>query len=250
MKIDVYKKKEKQRKSPGLQFKSGIFNANCLLLRSRISALALVFGVCLIVAYGCKKEDDISDTQNNEKIVDSDGNIYHAVVIGSQTWLVENLRTTKYNNGDQIPTTNPIILDVSDEGEKAEFQWAYNGNEEFASTYGRLYTWHVISDSRGICPKGWHVPTLTEWNKLIEYLGGDELADEKLKDTKGFNAKLGGYRYYTDFFLGLESTTCWWTSTKEDDEYAYRVILSNEDNALDVSYLFGSYGMAIRCIKD
>src|SRR5664279_2839934 len=111
-----------------------------------------------------------------------DGNVYTSVNIGTQVWMVGNLKTTKYSNGELIGTTTPATLDISLET-TPKYQWAYDGNESDVSIYGRLYTWYAVTDSRNICPTGWHVPTDAEWTTLNTYLGDDSVAGGKLKET-------------------------------------------------------------------
>jgi len=94
-------------------------------------------------------------------ITDIEGNVYNLVAIGTQTWMKENLKTTRYRNGDLIGTTTPATLDISGES-TPKYQWAYAGNESNVITYGRLYSWHAVADSRNVCPTGWHVPTDVE----------------------------------------------------------------------------------------
>lgn len=102
-------------------------------------------------------------------VKDIDGNAYRTITIGTQVWMAENLKTTRYRNGDLIETTTPATLDI--EGERTpEYQWAYDGNESNVATYGRLYTWYVATDSRNVCPTGWHVPSDDEWIVLTDYL--------------------------------------------------------------------------------
>ena len=112
-------------------------------------------------------------------VKDIDGNIYRTITIGTQVWMAENLKTTRYRNGDLIGTTTPATLVI--EGESApKYQWAYDGNESNVATYGRLYTWYVATDSRNVCPIGWHVPTDAEWTVLTEFTalpGGARLED-------------------------------------------------------------------------
>jgi uncharacterized protein (TIGR02145 family) len=104
-----------------------------------------------------------------DSVKDIDGNAYRTITIGTQVWMVENLKTTKYRNGDLIGTTTPATLDI--EGESTpKYQWAYDGNESNVATYGRLYTWYVATDSRNVCPIGWHVPSDAEWTVLTDYL--------------------------------------------------------------------------------
>src|SRR5512133_2727329 len=102
-------------------------------------------------------------------VKDIDGNVYQTITIGTQVWMVENLKTTKYRNGDLIGTTTPASLVI--EGESApKYQWAYDGNESNVAIHGRLYTWYVATDSRNVCPTGWHVPSDAEWTVLTDYL--------------------------------------------------------------------------------
>jgi uncharacterized protein (TIGR02145 family) len=136
----------------------------------------LVTGLLLIFNYGCKKAVDKVSTN---QLTDKDGNIYNSVTIGTQMWITENLKTTKYSNGDAIPTTT---LDISLES-TPKYQWAYGDDSTNIATYGRLYTWYAVIDSRNICPTGWHVPTDAEWETLKTNLGGDTIAGGKLKQT-------------------------------------------------------------------
>ena len=92
-------------------------------------------------------------------VTDIDGNVYHTVTIGTQVWMVENLKTTKYRNGVAIGTTTPATLSILSESLPTKYQWAYGGNESNVAIYGRLYTWYTVTDSRNIAPTGWHVST-------------------------------------------------------------------------------------------
>ncbi len=94
-------------------------------------------------------------------IKDYDNNVYNTVKIDNQLWMAENLKTTSYRNGDPIGTTTPATADITGESEP-KYQWAYDGNESNAAVYGRLYTGYAVTDSRGICPTGWHIPTEAE----------------------------------------------------------------------------------------
>ena len=97
---------------------------------------------------------------------DVDGNVYHTVTIGTQTWMVENLKTTKYRNGEAIGTTIGNVLNSS----TSTYQWAYGGIEANVAKYGRLYNWYAATDIRGIAPAGWHVPNDAEWTTLESYV--------------------------------------------------------------------------------
>ena len=111
-------------------------------------------------------------------LVDIDGNVYSTVVIGTQTWMAENLKVTKYRNGDNIThiTTNSDWPNDTD-GAYGD----YNNNPTNSDTYGRLYNWYAVDNSSGLCPEGWHVPTSEEYNALKTHLGTN--AGQKMKEA-------------------------------------------------------------------
>ena len=202
---------------------------------------------------------------SSEPITDIDGNIYATVKIGNQVWMAENLKTTKYKNGDLIGTTTPAALDIYGES-MPKYQWAYDGNEDNVATYGRLYTWYTITDSRGVCPTGWHVPTDGEWTELTNYLSGESVAGGKLKESgtihwaspntganneSGFTALPGGSRTAAGVFNYIGSLGFWWSATEEYTDYAwYRIMYYNGSNVYR-DYDYGSKdGFSVRCIKD
>ena len=176
----------------------------------------------LVFASSCKKDKKTTPVS----MTDKDGNVYTSVTIGTQTWLAENLKTTKFNNGDSIPTTT---ADVSAQSAPL-YQWAYNDTVNYADIYGRLYTWYAATDSRNLCPTGWHVPSLAEWETLQSFLGGDSIAGGKLKEDgsaywkspnvgatneTGFTALPGGYRSQHGAYYDLTASGWWWTSSDD-----------------------------------
>lgn len=114
------------------------------------------------IAYGDEQSFTLWINTPGPSVTDVDGNSYTSVKIGIQVWMAENLRTTKYRNGDLIGTTTPATLDIRTEN-TPKYQWAYEGNENNVATYGRLYTWYAVNDSRNIAPIGWHIATNAEW---------------------------------------------------------------------------------------
>ena len=194
---------------------------------------------------------------------DIDGNIYTTVKIGTQTWMAENLKTTKYRNGDPIGTTNPATLDISAEI-TPKYQWAYAGNESNVSTYGRLYTWYAATDSRGLCPIGWHLPTDSEWTTLTNYLGGESVAGSKLKEagtshfispntgatnSSGFTALPGGYRYVNTFFT-IGYANGWWSSPEGSTDSAWIRLIGNDNSSVGRYYYNKMSGFSVRCLRD
>lgn len=223
----------------------------------RISAYKLL-GLILIIPFSCKKADNTTTG-----VTDKDGNVYKTVTIGSQEWMAENLKTTRYLNGDLIGTTTSPTSDIT--GETApKYQWPSGGDESSVSIYGRLYTWYAVTDSRNVCPDGWHVPSNSEYTTLMTYLGGDTIAGRKLKETgtahwaspntgatdeTGFSALPGGYRGYEGLYYFIGYTGYFWSSTDYDaDNGWYRGLYYNGayDHNLSNSK---KAGFAVRCVK-
>ncbi len=112
----------------------------------------------------------------------NDNRVYRSITIGSQVWMAENLNNSHFRNGDFIPEakTNRAWEKA---GNRKHPAWCYYKNSfENSSIYGKLYNWYAITDPRNICPVGWHVPTIDKWNELADYLGGDYIAGNKLKE--------------------------------------------------------------------
>ena len=203
---------------------------------------------------------------------DTDNNKYYSVLIGTQEWLANNLKVTRYNNGDLIGTTTPATFDIRSET-NPKYQWAYNGdensssiyNESTVSAYGRLYTWFAVTDNRKICPVGWHIPDNSEWSVLIDYLGGEAVAGGKLKenpnyhwenpnqgasDEVGFDARAGGYRDPSGSFLELDRTGMWWSTTSYSLEEAPLRECSFLNPIMASTNYPKATGCSVRCIKD
>jgi uncharacterized protein (TIGR02145 family) len=200
-----------------------------------------------------------------QTITDIDGNIYNTIIIGSQKWMKENLKTTRYRNGDGIGTTHPATYYYMGES-TPKYQWAYNGIDSLADIYGRLYTWYAATDNRNVCPTGWHLPSYSEFKTLIDYLGGGMVAHGKLKETdtihwrspnadatneSGFTGLPGG-SHWDSVFLDMGTCGHYWSASQETPEWSYRMLLNFE--AYDATYFLNSaspkIGWAIRCIED
>ena len=213
-----------------------------------------------------------------QTVKDIDNNVYKTVKIGKQIWMAENLKTTKYRNGDTIGTTTPATLDISTEN-IPKYQWAYENDESKVAIYGRLYTWYVTTDSRNICPKGWHVPTDAEWTILTDYLinngfgnGGSGMEitksmaatsgwianslkgnvgnDQLSNNSSGFSAFAGGYRYGIGSFNELGSYSYWWSSTEVNSTTAWYRNLSEQRNDAYRDNTNKQNGISVRCLKD
>ncbi len=194
-------------------------------------------------------------------VIDADGNLYHTVRIGKQNWMVENMRVTKFRNGD-------LILNAREDNEMSdhtnESYSNYDDIENNSNKYGRLYNWYVANDGRNICPSGWHVPSDAEWTKLTTYLGGESVAGGKMKQTdstiwfspntgatneSGFSGIPAGVnRNNTYSFKG--SCGYWWSKNEYGSEYAWGRYLFNYNTKISRSYYDKSYGFSVRCLSD
>ncbi len=161
-------------------------------------------------------------------ITDVEGNSYKTVYIGTQQWMAENLKVTKYNDGTALNIIGTTLLQDNTTG-----AWSYCNNDVANNAkYGKLYNWYAVSPTtngnKNVCPTGWHVPTNAEWTVLTEYLGGESVAGGKMKEvgttnwnspnvdatnTSLFTGLPGGNRESGDYY-GIGSGGCWWSSTE------------------------------------
>jgi len=209
---------------------------------------------------------------------DIDGNNYNTVKIGTQVWMAENLKATRYSNGDTIGTTASAIIDISYES-LPEYQWAFNGNVSNVVTYGRLYTWFAITDSRKICPTDWHIPSNTEWTTLTDYLtnndygyqgSGSDIAksmaaisgwktftdagtignDEGSNNSSGFTALPGGYRFEGGLFNYIGESGFWWSADEYNAGDANYWRMYNNSSEVSNFHNYKKDGFSVRCLKD
>ena len=222
--------------------------------------LIVISVLFILLATSCKKDEG----DKPETVTDIDGNVYNTVTIGSQVWMKENLKTTKYSNGDLIGTTDPQDKEITGET-MPKYQWSYGGSVGNVATYGRLYTWYAATDNRNICPTGWHVPNDNEWTTLGDYLGGKDIAGGKLKESEtlhwktpnteasnlsGFTALPGGFRGGEGLYYDLGEWGNWWSSTASDEIQAWLRWLYFDDGILGRGFYGKQHGMSVRCIKD
>jgi uncharacterized protein (TIGR02145 family) len=208
---------------------------------------------------------------------------FKEVKIGSQTLMESNLSTEKFRNGDPIPEakTEAEWRQASIEGKPA---WCvYNNDLANEKKYGKLYNWYAVVDPRGLAPDGWHIPSDSEWTKLVEFLGGDDAAGVMLKsntgwlenvespdttkkvmingngtNSSGFNALPGGERTEDGEFKDIGSDGSWWSSTDkgasiltQDGKSAWGRELGSSYNHFYKSFdQIKGRGKSVRCIKD
>ncbi|MBL7124293.1 MAG: hypothetical protein ISS14_05325 [Actinobacteria bacterium] len=196
-----------------------------------------------------------------KECIDIDGNSYKTVRIGNQVWMAENLKVTHYRDGTAIPTGHSN----SEWGGLSTGAYAVFDNND-SNTYGYLYNWYAVDDSRNIAPEGWHVPTDDEWTELTNYLGSDagiklagnadlwiysNLENNAEFGTSGFMALPGGYRGGgTGNYRTMGGSGRFWSSTGYDSYSAWRRLLN--DGSSDVARRSYSKrnGFSVRCLRD
>ncbi len=196
------------------------------------------------------------------RISDIEGNEYLTVQIGTQTWMAENLKTTKYNDGIAIPlaTDNAAWSGLTTSG----YCWYNNDSATYAQTYGALYNWYTVNTGN-LCPTGWHVPTDAEWTTLTDYLGGESVAGGKLKETgythwnspntgatneTGFTALPGGYRSSNGTFASVGTYGYWWSATETNAENARPRYVYYLNSLVYRNYHDKRSGLSVRCVRD
>lgn len=199
-------------------------------------------------------------------VQDIDGNVYRTIKIGDLTWMAENLKTTRFCNGDVIPE---IQGDIEWGYFGTNAAWCYYENDPTNNDmFGKLYKIHASTDSRGLCPCGWRMPTYSETLEMIEYLGGHEIAGGKLKskgvywsesnigatNDSGFSGLYGGLRisgYGDSWFSDLGIRGYWWVDSKgEILPYSIRLMKSTESVNIEDFLEAGATGLSIRCVQD
>ncbi len=205
-------------------------------------------------------------------VTDIDGNVYLTVKVGNQWWMAENLKVTRYRNGDAIPNVrdNPDWLDLT-----TAAYCVYNNDDGLWEIYGLLYNWYAVDDSRNLAPSGWHVPVEEEWKELEMYLGMSQLAvigtgwrgtDEgsKMKDANywygsplsttnesGLSVLPGGYRYgTTGTYNEVRRAGFLWSATDYSTNYAWGRYLFFDNLNVNREYHYKRYGFSVRCVKD
>jgi|GEM_PF-1870066 len=214
----------------------------------------------------------ITRIKEYEKVTDNEGNVYHGIHVGTQSWLVENLRTKHYNNNESIPTPSNPNVDLT-YFPSANYIWNVDNDPANAYVYGRLYTWNAAMDSRGICPAGWKLPSISDWQTLLTYVKNNSstsqtkaLASSGLwyddpdapENTPSYNISTNnesgllifpsGIRHTEGSFEGLWGVSFLWSSEIQDGlHYAYSI--GNSTN-VDGSLYDAQEGFSIRCMKD
>lgn len=215
----------------------------------------LLFIFLLIMS--CSNDPVSSDTSQHGTLTDIDGNIYGTIKIGKRWWMTENLKVTRFRNGDSIPQ----VKDASQWGQLSTAAYCdYDNDADNGEIYGRLYNWFAVNDSRHIAPAGWHVATDAEWQQLEMHFGmkpsqtdsiGLRDAGEVIQMKQDlFNVLCPGLRTIDGEFNQMGKLGYWWTATEFCRLNAwYRGMIDGYD---PVNRNFDSkiHGFSVRCVKD
>jgi uncharacterized protein (TIGR02145 family) len=196
-------------------------------------------------------------------MTDQEGNAYKTIVIGTQEWMAENLKTRFYGNGDGIPNASNCCSHY------------YDFDESYSCPHGMTYNWYVCTDSRQLCPVGWHVPSDAEWTVLSDFLGGNEIAGGKMKsignltDSSGFwlspnegASNISGFSALPSGafshnmnggfmeFLSINNFGYYWSSTSINAESSYYRVLTYNSESIIRNYYSKLSEYSVRCVRN
>jgi uncharacterized protein (TIGR02145 family) len=226
-------------------------------MRNRNSTIFLSLIVFLLIFTGCRKTD-----KPVVPLTDADGNTYKTVSIGSQEWMAENLRTTKFSDGTEITLVKDSVAWRN--LLKPGYCWYDNDETAYKNSLGALYNGFTVASGQ-LCPAGWHVPSKEEWLQLRDYLGDSLKAGGKLKETgtahwltpnkgadnsTGFGAFAAGYRYFEGSFSSVLSYTAFWTANDSINTDGWFAGLYYADASLVIEHRNKKHGFSVRCIKN
>jgi len=215
---------------------------------------------------GTTNGSELTFTTAPANVNDIDGNTYNVVAIGTQVWMAENLKTTKYNDNSTIP----LVTDASAWAALTTPAYCWYNNDEatYKATSGALYNWYTVdaasNGGKNVCPTSWHIPTDAEWTTLTTYLGA-AVAGGKLKETgtthwlspntgatneTGFTALPGGYRNDTGFYGSFRDLGYWWSSTEYSTTNARWYGMSHTYASLNWGNYLEQWGLSVRCVRD
>lgn len=195
-------------------------------------------------------------------VKDREGNFYHFAAIGSQVWMTENLRSTRFRDSTAIAlvdnsTTWSYLINPG-------YCWFNDDEVTNKNKYGALYNWYAASSGK-LCPAGWHVPSDAEWTTLSTFLGGESVAGGQLKELgvlnwkvpnvlatnlSGFTALPGGYRTNSGIYSNIGNYGNWWSTTPALTNVAYYRYLYYGNGTITKSFVNLKYGLSVRCLKN
>jgi uncharacterized protein (TIGR02145 family) len=240
---------------------------------SQVDSIYIVKGDSVMAVYATTDVDSVIfynpnpiDTTTNSTITDADGNVYNSVTIGTQEWMVENLRTSKYSDGTSIPN----VIGKTDWNSLSTGAWShYNNDNQYDTIYGKLYNGYAVETGK-LCPTGWHVPTDAEWTTLEDYLTADGQMWKEGKtlkstsgwndfnnvsggngtDAYGWNGLPSGNRHFRGDFDFIGYYGAWWSSSAIDADDSWNRYLGYDGSLIYRSSPKKFSGFSVRCLRD
>jgi len=189
---------------------------------------------------------------------------YESINIGDQIWMKRNLDVSHFRNGDPIPEAKSNE-EWKKAGKEEKPAWCYYKNDpKNGKIYGKLYNGYAVNDPRGLAPSGWHVPSDEEWENLLDFLGGAEVAEGKMKtigtthwewpnkgatNSSGFSGLPGGCYVDRGFFGGIGTVGYWWCSNEYSSPDAWFMSLNYNSANARLSPWYKRCGLSVRCVK-
>jgi uncharacterized protein (TIGR02145 family) len=224
-------------------------------MTKKINAMLLMTLLSVFIISCNKTKDEIT-------IKDKDGNVYTSVTFGTQEWMVQNLKVTKYNDGSEIPNMSDAANWNSTTS--GAYTWYDNNPSANKDIYGALYNMKAMQTGK-LCPVGWHVPNMSEWDALTTFWGGEYVAGNALKESglshwssqneaatnsSGFTGLPGGYRYSDGSFIGKGLSGSWWMSNPNSQDVTSDYYLKNASGFVAKNVISRNYGISVRCLKN
>ena len=222
-----------------------------------------------------------SFTCGTSTVSDVDGNTYNTKLIGSQCWMTSNLKVTKYNDGTLIGDSTNSTWGTAVIGARTGYDVSVLPLNDYVGTFGYLYNWYAVNDSRKLCPAGWHVPTDAEWTNMIQQYDNtasattvgnqSSTAGTVLKsnvtnttagsglgwnpgspgtNTSGFSGLPGGVRNSGGSFVFIRSDAYFWSASENGNFAWYRSLFSSNGRVYRHNNLSKSVGASVRCLRD
>jgi len=234
-------------------------------------------GFTTISSFTVTTKPNIVASVNYGTVTDQNGNSYKTVVIGTQTWMADNLRSLSYNDNTTIPviavdtTWNNLIT-------AATCTYSNTSNGDSIKRFGRLYNWYAVNSGK-LCPLGWHIPSETEWVTVTKYLmdngygyggTGEKIAksiastsgwqtstqagevgnNQGSNNKSGFSATAGGQKNEDGTFVSIGNNAYWWSSTELNYGFAYYHSINSYSAVVDTVLNHKSVGLSVRCVKN
>ncbi|MFM6956660.1 MAG: fibrobacter succinogenes major paralogous domain-containing protein [Ignavibacteria bacterium] len=209
--------------------------------------------IITLMIYGCQSPIEQGNVRINEAEITYDST---DIAVGNQIWMSRNVKTVVFRNGDTIFQAKNMNEWLQAGLNKKPAWCMYNYDSINGSKYGNLYNFYAVIDSRGLAPRGYHVPTDKEWDELCIYIGGESQAGRKLKGIQlggeneiRFNALLGGANYI-DSCKHIEQSGFWWTSTENIPHRSWARQIEKNSSILYRMFAEQFCGFSVRCLRN